>query len=281
MSIHELFEDQVERTPEAVALVFGDERLTYRELNERANRLGHYLRELGVGPDVLVGICVQRSLQMVVGLLGILKAGGAYVPLDPSYPEQRLKFMLEDSAAPVLLTQQSLVKSLPGTSARVVLLDGDWAEIQKHAETNPSQVTTADHLAYVIYTSGSTGVPKGVETPHRGVVRLLFGVDYARLGADRVFLQLAPVSFDASTLELWGPLLHGGRCVVFPERIPTTDDLGRVLKKHGVTTLWLTSSLYNAVIDESRRRLPRLGCRELLIGGEALSGGAMSGSLVD
>src|SRR5262249_56403374 len=153
---------QVARTPEAVAVVFEDRRLTYAQLNARANQLAHHLRRLGVGPEVLVGICAERSLEMVVGLLGILKAGGAYVPLDPDHPAERLAFMLEDTQAPVLLTQQALRERLPAKPARLVCLDADWPQIDQEPDANLAALANADNLAYVIYTSGSTGKPKGV-----------------------------------------------------------------------------------------------------------------------
>ena len=155
--IHQLFETQAARTPEAVAVVFEDRQLTYAELNARANQLAHYLRELGVGPEVLVGICVERSLEMVVGLLGILKAGGAYVPLDPDYPPERLAFLLQDTQAPVLLTQQALLERLPPHQAHVVCLDADRQPIAQQPDDNLPTLTHAHNLAYVIYTSGSTG----------------------------------------------------------------------------------------------------------------------------
>jgi methionyl-tRNA formyltransferase len=170
--IHQLFEAQVEQTPDAVAVVFEDEQLTYKELNQRANQLAHHLGNLGVGPEVLVGICVERSLEMVVGLLGILKAGGAYVPLDPAYPPERLAFMLEDASVGVLLTQARLVESLPKHQGRIVCLDTDWEIIERQSEENPGCSLTPENLAYVIYTSGSTGKPKGVLVPHSGVSNL-------------------------------------------------------------------------------------------------------------
>ena len=244
--IHQLFEAQVEQTPEAVAVVFAHEQVTYRELNRRANQLAHHLRALGVGPEVLVGLCVERSLEMVVGLLGILKAGGAYVPLDPAYPQERLAFMLKDTDVPVLLTQGRLLEGLPKDRAKAVCLDTDWKAISLESEENLVTAVTAENLAYVTYTSGSTGTPKGVAIPHRGVARLLFGVDYVHLGATETFLQLAPLSFDASTFEVWGALLHGARLALFPERILTSKDLGRLIQQQGVSTLWLTASLFNA-----------------------------------
>jgi len=157
------------RTPDHVALIFEGQQLTYAELNAKANQLAHYLRSLGVGPDVLVGICVERSLEMVVGLLGILKAGGAYVPIDPEYPKERLAFMLEDTSVAVLLTQKKLLAALSGQKAHVVCLDSDWELMAAESEENLACAATAENLAYVIYTSGSTGNPKGVMIPHRAI----------------------------------------------------------------------------------------------------------------
>ncbi len=267
--IHQLFEAQVERTPDSIAVVFEDQQLTYRELNTRANQLAHYLQALGVKPEVLVGICVERSLDMVIGLLGILKAGGAYVPLDLTYPQERLAYMLEDTSVSVLVTQARLVETLPSYKAKVICLDTDWNAIAQESEEDLLSQVKSDNLAYVNYTSGSTGKPKGVEVLHRGVVRLLFGVDYVHLDAAQIFLQMASISFDASTFELWGALLHGGRCVLFPGDIPTPKYLSNVLQKHDVTTLWMTVALFNVVIDDIPNAF--LGIQQLLIGGEALS----------
>ncbi|WP_449417643.1 amino acid adenylation domain-containing protein [Phormidium nigroviride] len=213
--IHQLFEEQVDLTPNAIALVFEDEQLTYKELNERANQLAHHLRNLGVGAEVLVGICVERSLEMVVGLLGILKAGGAYVPLDPAYPAERLAFMLEDASVPVLLTQARLIKSLPKHQGRTVCLDTDWEIIERQSEENLISEVKFDNLAYVIYTSGSTGKPKGVAIEHRNAVALL---DWAR----QVFtsedlagvLASTSICFDLSVFELFVPLSWGGKVIL-------------------------------------------------------------------
>ncbi|WP_445310211.1 amino acid adenylation domain-containing protein [Microcoleus vaginatus] len=214
-AIHQLFESQVERTPDAVAVVFEEQQLTYRDLNVKANQLAHYLRLIGVKPEVLVGICVERSFDMIVGILGILKAGGAYVPLDPTYPHERLAFMLEDSSVPVLLTQARLVKSLPKHQARIVCLDTDWEIIERQSEANLISEVKLDNLAYVIYTSGSTGKPKGVAIEHRNAVALL---DWAKqvFNPDDLAGVLASTSicFDLSVFELFVPLSWGGKVIL-------------------------------------------------------------------
>ena len=279
-SIQEVFEAQVALTPEAIALVyFGkneEQAVSYGELNERANQLAHYLRTLGVRVETLVGICVERSLEMVVGLLGILKAGGAYVPLDASNPLARLAWLIEDAGIQVLLTQQSLLtqqglgERLRTAPVSLVYLD-KWEQVAAQSGSNPTVTTTADNLAYVIYTSGSTGEPKGVAVRQRGVLRLVYGNDYARFGAAEVYLQLGPLSFDASTFELWGALLHGARCVLYEERVPSAQQLQQVLREQGVSCLFLTTALFNHVVAEAAETL--LGVRQVLVGGEALSVG--------
>jgi non-ribosomal peptide synthetase component F len=213
--IHQLFEATAERTPEAVAVVFEGEQLTYGELNARANQLAHYLQALGVKPEVLVGICVERSLEMIIGLLGILKAGGAYVPLEPAYPQERLAFMLEDSSVPVLLTQARLEASVPNYSERIVRLDADWEKIAKMSNENPASSATAENLAYVIYTSGSTGKPKGVTIQHKSLVNYTkaASVEYTLSRSDRI-LQFASISFDASAEEIYPCLTVGATLVL-------------------------------------------------------------------
>jgi amino acid adenylation domain-containing protein len=213
--IHELFEAQVERSPEATAVVFTDQRLSYRELNQRANQLAHHLLRLGVGPEVRVGICVERSLEMVVGLLGILKAGGAYVPLDPEYPKQRLQFMLDDARVAVLLTQQTLLDHLPEHALTTVCLDRDWKEIASPQREMLQNSVYPDSLAGVFYTSGSTGEPKGVMTRHRSIVAYLsFIINVAELKPEDRILQLSSVSFDPSIIEILAPILSGATLVV-------------------------------------------------------------------
>jgi amino acid adenylation domain-containing protein/non-ribosomal peptide synthase protein (TIGR01720 family) len=267
--IHQLFEQQAERTPDAVAVVFEDQKLTYRELNERANQLAHYLRSLGVGPEVLVGICVERSLEAIVGLLGILKAGGAYVPLEPTYPKERLSFMLEETQVSVLLTQAHLAESLPAHQAHLICLDSDWEIIAQHGEENPAALVTSSNLAYIIYTSGSTGKPKGASVTQRGVVRLVKGSNYANLSAEEVFLQLAPISFDAATFEIWGSLLNGARLVVMPAHTPSLQELGQAIRQNQITTLWLTAGLFHLMVDEQLENLKQV--QQLLAGGDILS----------
>jgi amino acid adenylation domain-containing protein len=268
-SIHALFEARAEHAPEAVAAVFEDRSLGYRELNERANRLAHHLAGLGVGPEVRVGICLERSLEMVVAVLAVLKAGGAYVPLDPGYPAQRLAWMLDDAGVAVLLTRERLRAAVPAAAGvRVVSLDAERGEIAARSAENPAGRTGPRALAYVVYTSGSTGTPKGVGVEHRSVVRLVRGADYADFGPDDVVLQAAPVSFDASTLELWGALLNGARLVLMPGSTPSLEELGHTLRRHRVTTLWLTAGLFQAMVEE---RLEELGgVRQLLTGGDVV-----------
>ncbi len=213
--IHQLFEAQVERTPDAIAVVFEEKLLTYGHLNTRANQLAHYLQALGVGPETLVGLCVERSLEMVVGILGVLKAGGAYVPLDPAYPQERLAFILQDTQAPVLLTQQNLVDRLLPHDARVLCLDADWETIAQADEKTLSTTATSHNLAYVIYTSGSTGKPKGVAIEHRSATALIHWAQHA-FDTDIFAGTLASTSicFDLSIFELFVPLSCGGTIVL-------------------------------------------------------------------
>ncbi|MEG4497438.1 amino acid adenylation domain-containing protein [Microcoleus sp. F10-C6] len=267
--IHQLFEVQAEQTPDAVAVVFGEQQLTYQHLNCRANQLAHYLQTLGAGPEVLVGICLDRSIDAIVSLLAVLKAGAAYLPLDPAYPKERLDFMLSDAKISVLLTQQNLVERLPDCGANVICLDAARAEIDAQSEINPANLANADNLAYVMYTSGSTGKPKGVCVVHRGVVRLVKDTNFASLTAAEVFLQLAPISFDASTLEIWGALLNGAQLAVFPAGSPSLAELGEAIRLYNVTILWLTAGLFHLMVDDRIEDLK--GVRQLLAGGDVLS----------
>ncbi|MCW5314093.1 amino acid adenylation domain-containing protein [Nostoc sp. KVJ3] len=267
--IHILFEEQVEKTPDTVAVVYEKEYVTYRELNNRANQLAHYLQTLGVQPEVRVGICVERSLEMVVGILAILKAGGAYVPLDPTYPPERLAFMVEDVQTTILLTQNYLQHRLPIHNQIVVNLDTDWQIIDTHKTNNLSSQVNPENLAYIIYTSGSTGIPKGTEITHRSIIGFMFGVDYIHLDAEQIWLQHSSISWDAFTLELWPPLLYGGRCVLYPDKIPTPENLSKIIQEQGINILFLTTALFNLMIDTIPEGL--LGIKQLLFGGEFVS----------
>jgi aspartate racemase len=267
--IHEVFDSQVERMPNSIAVVSETERLSYVELNRRANQLAHYLRKRGVGPDERVGLCVERSNEMLVGVLGILKAGGAYLPLDPAYPLERLSFMLEDGGAKVLLTQEHLQERLRAHCAETIFIDKDWEAIARESGIGPESVGTSENLAYVMYTSGSTGKPKAVGITHRSVLRLVKETNYAQFGPNEVLLQFASLSFDASTFEIWGSLLNGGRLVVMPPELESLTKLGEAINRHGVTTLWLTAGLFHQMVETELESLR--GVRQLLAGGEALS----------
>ncbi|QYX31921.1 non-ribosomal peptide synthetase [Sphaerospermopsis torques-reginae] len=267
--LHVLFEEQVQKTPDKIAVVYKQENLTYRELNNRANQLANYLKSLGVKPETRVGICVERSPEMVIGILAILKAGGAYVPLDPAYPTERLALMLEDVQTPILLTQTHLQNRLPRNQQMVVNLDTDGEIIAQYSTDNLPCEVTPENLAYIIYTSGSTGTPKGTEVPHRSFIGFMFGVDYIHLDENQIWLQHSSVSWDGLTLEMWPPLLYGGRCVLYPEKIPTAEQLTQIIQEQKVNTLWLTSALFNLIIDTMPQGL--LGIKQLLIGGESLS----------
>ncbi|AUX29428.1 MULTISPECIES: non-ribosomal peptide synthetase/type I polyketide synthase [Sorangium] len=269
LAVHEAFEAEAERTPDAIAAEHGEQQLSYRELNRRANQLARHLRTLGVGPEVMVGLCVERSLEMLVGLLGILKAGGAYVPLDPTYPRERLAFMMSDAALPVVLTQTSVAGALPRSAAAVVCLDACGGVISRESAEDLGGRHGGERLAYVMYTSGSTGRPKGVCVPHRAVVRLACATSYIRITPSDVVLQFAPISFDASTFEIWAGLLNGARVAIAPPGPVDLAELGRTLAHHRVTTLWLTAPLFHRMVEE---RLDDLrGLKNLLAGGDALS----------
>ncbi len=216
--IQTLFEAQVVRTPEAIAVVYEDQSLTYDTLNRRANQVAHYLRRLGVGPEVLVGLCVERSLEMLVGLLGILKAGGAYVPLDPAYPTERLDCMIEDSQLSIVLTQQRLRPLLSGHRVRLIALDADWDVLACESADNLCSGVTAKHLAYVIYTSGSTGIPKGVMIEHQSLVNYIEAASavFAIEPRDRL-LQFISLNFDPAAQEIFTCLTHGATLVLRTE----------------------------------------------------------------
>jgi len=268
-AIHQIFESQVERRASAVALLWQAGEVDYRELNARANRLARYLRERGVTKETLVGVCLRRSAATVVAFLAILKAGAAYVPLDPDYPRDRLVFMLQDTGATVVLTDRASAAALPETAATVVLIDEAERTSQDGDAANLDLPAGSGDLAYVMYTSGSTGRPKGVMVEHRGVTRLVRGADYVSFDDSQRFLMLAPTAFDASTFELWGPLLNGGSLAIAPPEVPSLDLIGESIRRFGVTTLWLTAGLFNLMVDQNLDGLRPL--RQLVAGGDALS----------
>ncbi|MFN4865766.1 MAG: non-ribosomal peptide synthetase [Cyanobium sp.] len=249
LCVHQLFEQQVERTPDAIALIFEDQQLTYQELNARSNQLAHHLIDLGVGPEVIVAVCLERSVELIVSLLAILKAGGAYLPLDPGWPEERHALLLKEAACSVMINQ-------------------DGATVVEDSSLQ-GEAASGSPLAYVSYTSGSTGKPKGVAISHQSILRLVDPVNGFLLSAGHRVLQFAPVAFDAATFEIWGPLLNGGTLVVAPSEQPTLPALAALLKNHGITTLWLTAGLFHAMVEAE---LPALaGVQQILAGGDVLS----------
>ncbi|MHC5598560.1 MAG: amino acid adenylation domain-containing protein, partial [Nostoc sp.] len=280
LCIHQLFEQQVERTPDAVAVIFENQQLTYHQLNSRTNQLAHYLRSWGVGADVLVGICVERSLEMVVGLLGILKAGGAYLPLDPEYPQERLSFMLEDTQVSVLLTQQQLVESLPQHQARVVHLDTDWPLICESSQESPITEVQASNLAYVIYTSGSTGQPKGVMLSHSNLCNHMFWMQatFPLTEKDKV-LQKTPFGFDASVWEFYAPLLVGGQLLIAqPAGHTDSAYLLRLIAQQQVTTVQLVPSLLQMLLEQGGIETCH-SLKQVFCGGEVLPVSLLEGLL--
>ncbi|MEP7246628.1 MAG: amino acid adenylation domain-containing protein, partial [Gammaproteobacteria bacterium] len=271
--IHELFERQTERTPDAIAVMSDKQSLTYSELNKRANCLARYLENAGVGADELVGICVERGLDTVVGLLGVLKAGGAYVPLDPAYPPERLRHMLQDAAPKVVLTQQSLKVALPPSAAKLIALDSDWGEIARHDSGNRgkrAQQLTSRHLAYVIYTSGSTGKPKGVMVEHRGVVNILLSMQQRPgIAESDCLLAITTLSFDIAALEIFLPLISGAKLVLASrEAASDAQHLMSLIDRFGVTVLQATPATWQMLVVSGWSGRPGL---KALCGGEALT----------
>lgn len=278
-TIQHQFEELSRQIPNETAVIFprlpngggSSTSLTYGDLNRRAEILRMQLVEIGIKPNHFIAIFMDRSIEMIIALLGVLKAGAAYVPLDPAYPLEKLSFMLKDTNAGILITQSHLVDYFSSHKTHIICMDANWAATNgqqdfqlHHRKSIPSK------FAYINYTSGSTGKPKGVVVPHRGVLRLVNNPNYATLDNTCNILQLAPVSFDAATFEIWGALLNGGRCILFPYNgIPDPNDLEYLVKNYDITTLWLTASLFNVIIDINPSALR--GIRELLTGGEALS----------
>jgi amino acid adenylation domain-containing protein len=273
--VHELFAGHARQRPWATAVASPTDRLTYGEVEARANRLAHHLRSLGVGPEALVAMCTDRTLERVVGIVAVLKAGGAYVSLDPTYPRERLAFLLADAKAPVLLTERRFVELLPETGAAVICLDTDWDQIQGDASQAPASGVTPDNLAYVVYTSGSTGTPKGVEIPHAGLMNLVrWHQDLYSVAPDDRGTQIASPAFDASIWELW-PYLAGGAGVHIPDEETRLSSPGMVRwwSETGITLAYLMTPLAEGVLEVDIPRDLDLQVRALIIGGDRLHRG--------
>ncbi|NET02964.1 MAG: amino acid adenylation domain-containing protein, partial [Sphaerospermopsis sp. SIO1G1] len=267
--IHQIFAEQVAKTPDATAVVYGKEEITYTELNEKANQLAHYLHSLGVKANSLVGISVERSVEMIVGLLGILKAGGAYVPLDPEYPQERLTAIIEDAEIETILTTAKVAKNLPENQAKIICYEQELTTIEKQKITNPNTQTKSENLAYVIYTSGSTGKPKGVEVKHKGVNRLVINTNYVKITAKDVIAQASNSAFDAATFEIWGALLTGAKLVgISKETALSPREFAQIIKDEGMSILFLTTALLNQIAQTEPTAFSTL--RYLLFGGEAV-----------
>src|SRR6185369_12954442 len=268
-TISELFEEIAVSHAQSIAVEYEGEQLSYEQLNRRANQLAHYLRSRGVGPEVAVGIMLDRSLELIVGLVAILKAGGAYVPLDPQYPQQRLTFMLADSKARTVITDSQYAQVLPASRAQLVVVDQDRERLAAQSEQDLPAAANGSNLAYLMYTSGSTGQPKGVAVTHEAVYNLVRGTNYVTLEESDVVAQVSNSSFDAATFEVWGALLSGARLVIVEKDVALAPEaLAGQLEAHGVTVMFLTTALFNQMAREFPAAFR--GLRHLLFGGEAV-----------
>jgi amino acid adenylation domain-containing protein len=271
-TIVNLFEDQAAKTPGATAVIFEDEQLTYQQLNERANQLAHYLRSKGVEQETLVPICIERSLEMIVGILGVLKAGGAYVPVDPEYPEERISYMLEDTGASVIITsKESKSKLKTSQSIELIELDSDWFMLNGQLSSTNYQLSTPNphHLTYVIYTSGSTGKPKGVMIENRSVINLIKSItDKVDFQSDSIFLAVTTFSFDISYLEFYMPLINGGRLIIASRDIATDGfKLAKCISQNYPTHMQATPATWQLLLDSDWTNKEAI---KILIGGEAV-----------
>ncbi|MEA5570288.1 amino acid adenylation domain-containing protein [Calothrix sp. UHCC 0171] len=270
--VQQMFETQALQTPDAVAVVFAEKSLTYQELNQQANQLAHYLKTLGVKPEVMVGIYVERSLEMIVAILGVLKAGGAYVPIDPNYPPERVNFILEDTQTPFLLTQENLLPHLENTTAQLFCLDSQWTELAQQSQDNPDCETNIENLMYVIYTSGSTGKPKGVMVPHRGIVNQLYWrqTTFGLSNTDKV-LQNIPFSFDPSVWQIFWTLCYGGQLVLpHGQGHKDTAYLVKLIAEQQITITAFVPSMLRVLLEEEGIKACQC-LRHISCGGEALT----------
>ena len=267
-AIDQLFEQQAANHPTKPAISFENTIVTYGELNRRADQVAQFLMKRGVRAGDFIGVCIERSPALVAALIGILRAGAAFVPFDAKYPPARLQYMFEDSGVRLLLTT-SAQKQIAPASVDVALIEQTAAEQIEESGHKKRPLVSPDSLAYMMYTSGSTGNPKGVTVPHRAIIRLVKSNDFASFSQDEVFLLFAPISFDASTLEIWGPLLNGGTLAIYPPNFESLEQLDEVLTREKVTTLWLSSGLFNTVVDKKIEALRNI--RQLLVGGDVVS----------
>ena len=266
-TIYELFEEQAEKTPDKIAIADKDKQLTYKEINEKANCLAGYLRENGVGPDVIVGIAVERSLESIVGILAVLKAGGAYLPIEPSYPKERIEYILKDSTAKILIAKKDLIKEIEFSGK---FIDVNKDEYYRGNSNNPECINKMSDLAYIIYTSGSTGKPKGVMVEHKNVIRLVKNNKFIKFASGDRILQTGALTFDASTFEIWGALLNGLELYIEKkEKLLNGFELEKVIKENKITIMWLTVSLFNQLATENENIFE--GLRYLLVGGDVLN----------
>ena len=268
--IHELFEAQVKQHPKAIAIRFSDQSFTYQQLNQGSNQLARYLQRLGIANGISVGICLERGVEAIAAMLAILKAGGAYVPLDPSYPLERLHFMLEDAKITVVLTQANWANALQKDNTRVICLEQVWDAIAQERDENLSVLCTAKQLAYIIYTSGSTGTPKGVMVSHQAVNRLVCETNYVQIESDDRIAQVANLTFDAATFEVWGALLNGAQLIgIERETTLSPTDFVAALQQQNITILFLTTALFNQTISQIPTAFKTL--KYLLFGGEMVN----------
>ncbi len=268
--IHQLFEQQVRKKPTAIAVKFGNQQFTYQALNRGSNQLARYLQKLGINSEMLVGICLERSVEAIAAMLAVLKAGGAYVPLDPSYPSERLHFMLEDAGITVVITKEDWADLFPTENTRIVCLDRQWDAIAMESDLNLSNPCTADQLAYLIYTSGSTGTPKGVMVPHRAVNRLVCNTNYVEIETSDRIAQVANLAFDAATFEVWGALLNGAQLIGIDREITLSPtDFVTELQQQQISILFLTTALFNQTVSQIPQAFQSL--KYLLFGGEMVN----------
>ncbi|WP_051633823.1 non-ribosomal peptide synthetase [Bacillus sp. UNC41MFS5] len=267
LNIPQLFEEQVKLNPNSIALIFENIEITYRELDIRASKIANYLRNKGINQEQLVAVCLNRSPDMIASFLGVLKAGGAYVPIDPTYPQDRIAYMLEDSGVSIVITTEDMAKLLPRIDATIVCLDKEEEALLAQLEKCVNS-SSPKSLAYVMYTSGSTGKPKGVAIEHRGIVRLIKNIDYARIGPKETFINLTPVAFDVSVFEIYGSLLNGGKLVLMNSHKPPFDEIARTIRQNRVTSLCVTPDRLNLLIEDYSNELGSL--RQILAAGEAL-----------